>query len=172
MNELTCSKCDETLPTTAFSKHRGNTGRGGYSYSCKKCVKEYQTLNKDSILKNHKDWLSNNKQRVRDKANEWAKNNVDKVRDQRRRSRVTCADHIREYRSEYRKANGYKIACHVAVSKAVGSGELVKLPCEICGNVKANAHHEDYSKPLEVVWLCQHHHVERHQELEREGVCL
>jgi ribosomal protein S27AE len=41
---------------------------------------------------------------------------------------------------------------------------LIKQPCEVCGNLKAQAHHDDYSKPLQVRWLCQKHHTEHHQK--------
>lgn len=37
--------------------------------------------------------------------------------------------------------------------------------CSECGNGNVVAHHEDYSKPLEIVWLCKSHHSERHHEL-------
>lgn len=40
------------------------------------------------------------------------------------------------------------------------AGKLIEEPCRICGNIKAEAHHEDYSKPLDVVWLCNKHHKE------------
>jgi hypothetical protein len=36
-------------------------------------------------------------------------------------------------------------------------GKLVEQPCEVCG-AKAEMHHPDYSKPLEVRWLCTRHH--------------
>jgi hypothetical protein len=49
------------------------------------------------------------------------------------------------------------------VARAVKSGRLVRQPCEVCG-AKANAHHEDYSKPLEVRWLCSKHHGEHHRK--------
>ena len=39
---------------------------------------------------------------------------------------------------------------------------LEKQPCEICGK-KAEAHHDDYDKPLEVRWLCFEHHREWHR---------
>jgi len=45
------------------------------------------------------------------------------------------------------------------------NGRLPKQPCKVCGEVKTQAHHEDYSKPLEVVWLCAACHKKRHQEL-------
>ena len=45
-----------------------------------------------------------------------------------------------------------------AVKHAVKSGKLVKTPCELCGNEKVVAHHDDYSKPLEVRWVCRHCH--------------
>ena len=49
---------------------------------------------------------------------------------------------------------------------AIAKGVLVRLPCETCGAPVSHAHHDDYSKPLEVRWLCQTHHAEHHR-LER-----
>lgn len=40
----------------------------------------------------------------------------------------------------------------------VGRGKVEKLPCEVCGAPKVQGHHEDYTKPLEVRWLCIKHH--------------
>jgi hypothetical protein len=40
-------------------------------------------------------------------------------------------------------------------------GKVKRQPCEMCGAPKAEAHHEDYSKPLAVEWLCPPHHRER-----------
>jgi hypothetical protein len=48
---------------------------------------------------------------------------------------------------------------------ALKSGELIKQPCEICGDSKSEGHHEDYDKPLDVTWLCDAHHKARHREL-------
>lgn len=39
---------------------------------------------------------------------------------------------------------------------------LEKLPCELCGDLKAEAHHDDYSKALNIMWLCRKHHMQRH----------
>jgi hypothetical protein len=55
-----------------------------------------------------------------------------------------------------------KQLARIAVTTAVNGGKLVKLPCEICGDPKSQGHHDDYSMPLDVVWLCQAHHRERH----------
>lgn len=44
------------------------------------------------------------------------------------------------------------------VRDALKSGKLIKSThCEVCGveNHKLDAHHEDYEKPLEVVWCCR-----------------
>ena len=42
-------------------------------------------------------------------------------------------------------------------------GKVQKGVCSVCGEVKVEAHHEDYSKPFDVVWLCRKHHVEYHE---------
>ena len=52
---------------------------------------------------------------------------------------------------------------HVAVYRAVKSGALIREPCEVCGDPKSEGHHDDYSKPLEVRWLCRKHHAEIHR---------
>jgi len=48
-----------------------------------------------------------------------------------------------------------------AVSNAIRDGKLEKLPCFVCGK-NAQGHHPDYSRPLDVVWLCPKHHKETH----------
>lgn len=51
------------------------------------------------------------------------------------------------------------------------SGRIVAQPCEICGKKKnIQGHHENYDKPLEVIWLCHKHHRARHKELNRKLV--
>jgi ribosomal protein S27AE len=49
-----------------------------------------------------------------------------------------------------------------AVNNAVRDGKLKKEPCAICAASKVHAHHKDYSKPLEVVWLCARCHHRLH----------
>jgi hypothetical protein len=61
---------------------------------------------------------------------------------------------------------------------AIRYGVLIPEPCSVCGVFGKNesgrsiieAHHEDYTKPLDVVWLCQKHHRERHKMLKKMKV--
>lgn len=41
-------------------------------------------------------------------------------------------------------------------------GKIERKPCEVCGAFDSQMHHEDYSKPLEIVWLCRRHHLVEH----------
>src|SRR4051794_38080208 len=50
----------------------------------------------------------------------------------------------------------------MAVKRALATGELERLPCDRCGATPADAHHPDYTKPLDVRWLCRDHHTELH----------
>jgi hypothetical protein len=45
----------------------------------------------------------------------------------------------------------------------VATGRLEKQPCAVCGEAKVEGHHEDYRKPLEIVWLCHRHHRGAHK---------
>lgn len=57
-----------------------------------------------------------------------------------------------------------RVAAREAVRLALKRGVLAKKPCEVCGENPSFAHHSDYSKPLDVQWLCRPHHVEHHVE--------
>jgi len=58
---------------------------------------------------------------------------------------------------------------HAAVAMAISSGKLVRPDvCSRCGKAgRIEGHHEDYSKPLEVVWLCARCHKARHTEIRK-----
>jgi hypothetical protein len=65
-----------------------------------------------------------------------------------------------------------KAAAQRAVVKAVRDGSLVRQNCELCvahggrsQRGKSHGHHEDYSQPLQVIWLCSYHHIMRHAAL-------
>lgn len=58
-----------------------------------------------------------------------------------------------------------KHPAHSIMACAIRRGDLKKLSCEVCGSAKSQGHHEDYSKPLDVIWLCTRHHADRHIHL-------
>lgn len=47
---------------------------------------------------------------------------------------------------------------------AIRKGIVKKMPCRECGSVDSQAHHSDYNKPLDVIWLCSKHHHEWHSQ--------
>lgn len=118
--------------------------------------KNYQKSNhgKEVMKKWHTEWYakSENRERIRVIHSEWVKNNPEK---------------IRTSHAKWRKSNPHKIFAHQKVMIAVRSGKMDRMPCYICGK-KAYAHHEDYSKPLEVMWLCPVHHRARHKQIKKE----
>lgn len=68
-------------------------------------------------------------------------------------------------RKEWERRNKESLLARQTVRTEVRAGRLVPLPCLFCGDSRSQAHHEDYSKPLDVVWLCRLHHVARHNEI-------
>jgi hypothetical protein len=52
------------------------------------------------------------------------------------------------------------------LNRAIVTGRIQQQPCEVCGSLKVHGHHDDYSKPLDVRWLCPIHHSEHHAKVE------
>jgi ribosomal protein S27AE len=67
------------------------------------------------------------------------------------------------YREKFQARYPEKAAAHKAVMNAKRRGELIPAPCESCGASSVQAHHDDYSKPLDVRWLCRRCHREWHE---------
>lgn len=63
----------------------------------------------------------------------------------------------------YRENNPEKHRAHRLMWNAIRRGDLVRETCAVCGAHKVEGHHEDYSKPLDVIWLCKKHHLEAHK---------
>lgn len=58
-----------------------------------------------------------------------------------------------------------KSDCGKKLRKAVVSGLIIKMPCEVCGSLKSVAHHDNYNNPLSVRWLCRGHHRDYHRSI-------
>lgn len=71
----------------------------------------------------------------------------------------------------WKSRNREKRSAHEAVGHAVRAGRIAKADkCEACGVVEAriHGHHDDYSKPLEVRWLCSKCHRAWHRKYDEE----
>jgi hypothetical protein len=73
----------------------------------------------------------------------------------------------RQYNYDYWRnpANKLKNIARARVRTAVRNGTLIPESCK-CGALKTEAHHPDYTKPLEVVWLCSACHKAEHVRLD------
>ena len=134
-----CFKCKTIKCLSEFYKHAQMLD--GHLNKCKEC-------NKQDVL-NHR--LKN-----LDKIREY-----DKQRS-KRPERIKLALRVNQ---QWRSEDKRRSKCHNAVAKAIKNGDLIPIPCIRCGNEKSLAHHEDYDKPLDVMWLCQPCHKQRHKEI-------
>lgn len=85
------------------------------------------------------------------------------------------ANKERAKRRGYKHISGYKDrhpdkrAVHIIVGNAIRDGKLIPQSCEWCGaDERVQAHPEDYSKPLDVTWLCRACHGARHRQINEE----
>ncbi len=60
-----------------------------------------------------------------------------------------------------------KAKAHHTINDAIRGGKLERPHlCESCGGIgKIEAHHPDYSRPLNVIWLCRKCHREVHTKV-------
>ena len=137
-----CFKCNAIKPLTEFYKHQAMAD--GHLNKCKECTKHDSNKHRSENLE---------KVRAYDRA---------RAKDQKRIKAAT------EVTKAWREEDSRRSVAHSAVARAIRNGTLLRRPCSRCGNEKSVAHHEDYGKPLEVVWLCQPCHKQRHKELKGE----
>lgn len=96
-------------------------------------------------------------------------------REYREKNRERVRAYNREYNRDYRKIHGYmnelnykhryphKEKARRILQQAVRDGTVVRGNCRDCSSVEMiQGHHEDYTKPLEVIWLCPLHHKAIH----------
>jgi hypothetical protein len=137
-----CFKCETVKPLSEFYKH--SQMADGHVNKCKECNKNDVTSNRNKNLEKVRAY-----DRARGKEPERIKANV-------------------EINRAWRAEDARRVRAHNAVARAIRAGELVRQPCCRCGDAKSVAHHEDYEKPLDVMWLCQPCHKQRHKELKEE----
>ena len=129
----------------------------GYLNHCKECVKSRVKVHRaenDHVREYDRNRYYHNEERreyARQQRKRWAEKNREK---------------LREHKKNWIEKNPEKRKTHIIVRNAIRSKKLIKTPCVVCGNSRSEAHHEDYSKPLEVIWLCRTHHAERHRQYE------
>jgi len=104
------------------------------------------------------------RKQARERMRRWREKNPDKNREAGERSRAK-KDYAKAWRQGHRDDALFRDRARARVRYAVKTGRLIPQPCEVCGvepyrNERryVQAHHEDYSKPLDVRWLCPRHH--------------
>lgn len=63
----------------------------------------------------------------------------------------------------WRERNPLQTKAYRLVYSAVRNGNLKKQACN-CGSVLVEAHHADYEKPLDVLWVCKPCHMKKDKE--------
>lgn len=138
-----CPRCDQSKPLTDYPKNKRT--KDGLACYCRVCHNHYTLTD---YYRRHESALAARKA--------YKKRNRDKVRAANRR-----------YNQTVRKLYPEREAARSAVSNAIRDGRLIPQPCRVCGK-KAEAHHPDYSKPLEIDWLCLQHHKDEHRRLREQ----
>jgi len=100
---------------------------------------------------------------------------IEKVRANNRKYAKSHREKMNKYMRDWRSRTAYtvpaeKAAARIAINNALRDGKLTKPEtCEVCGERGLiHGHHDDYSKWLEVRWLCAPCHGELHRKMDRD----
>lgn len=151
-----CSKCSMEKSEDCFWKR--NNRKCLVNSECKECCssrrRKFYSENTVEILENRKKYYRENIERFAEYTRKHQKNNK----------------RFREYQNKYlinkRKTHDQKFLARQIVQLAL-KGKMIFKPskCTRCVNTqKIEAHHEDYSKPLDILWVCFTCHRLIHKE--------
>lgn len=152
MSEKSCFKCGERKPLSEFYKHPKMAD--GHLGKCKICTRRDTAVRVNCLMKTDLAWVEREAERCREKT-------------RRKRLAGWVSPAAKEGKKAWEKRNKIKKRAQGMVTRAILSGKLTREPCCICGDPKTEGHHDDYSKPLDVRWLCKKHHDEVHREINR-----
>ena len=163
VNTKTCKKCGVTKPLEDFYKDRG-----GRRAVCKPCFlakkreynREYRDKNGKYLREYNRQYRADNQEYFREHGRQWRAENPEYQREYYAENRGNILAHQRRYRAK----NEEKTVAHTAVTLAIRAGSLVRPDrCSQCGKrCTPDAHHDDYSKPLDVRWICRACHKLHH----------
>lgn len=154
-----CIKCGAVLPLARF--HKNPNMKDGRLNRCITCQNEIGRQQRIKKLEHY---------RAYDRTRNQAAERKERVKNDYLRRMASEEGRKSKGRVTKKWSDNNKLAkrAHGQVADAIEAGKLVPMPCERCGGAPAQAHHEDYSRPLDAVWLCPFHHGERHREINEE----
>jgi hypothetical protein len=168
---LVCTKCEKDLPLEDFpmSKNRGKPYR---LKRCKKCTAEYKHQHylkqKERYKERAKRYREENDEHVRKIRKEYREKHKEELR-RKSRERITSErgrelNRLRSRKYREKQEGKLKDTARTYLYFAIRGGKVIRPDkCSVCGEkCKPEAHHKDYNKPLDVVWVCKHCHENIH----------
>jgi hypothetical protein len=159
-----CGKCGLLKDSSLFYKDCSTSdGLKSICISCKKDqAKKYYKNNTELCKDKAQQWKHMNPEKNKAIYTSYRLANPDKVKQSNKNARMKRRDSSQKYDLERKKLFPEKLMAKYLVRKAIRKGMLIKESCKICGKKYVHAHHQDYSKPLDVIWLCPSHHKKIH----------
>lgn len=146
-----CYKCKEWKGRSLFFKHE--QAFDGLNCYCKSC----QALRASAYRRSEKGGVI-----ARKVDRQWRQRNPKKVSEYQRKYRRENLEKTVAWHRRYRKENPDKCHARARINNLICGGKIIRGDCEVCGAPNAQAHHDDYSKPLDVRWFCATHHKMYH----------
>ena len=155
MKLKTCSKCSEEQPLSAF--YRDSRKADGHRYQCKRCVGRYERSPE------RREAMRTLAATPEHKAYRKAYNATPEQKARVKRCGASPEGKARRRKYDLNR-DPVKTRARQALAYAVRVGNITRPnDCSVCGDIcEPQGHHEDYSKPLTVDWLCRLCHTAVH----------
>lgn len=153
-----CIKCGMIKDLNSFYKHPQM--KDGCLNKCKDCCI------KESIINSKKESV---KRYNRNRPNKTERNEKNKLRMKKLKieNYEKYNEIVTKQRKNYRQNHPEKYKATAILNESLRKGEIIKSDfCMFCNKVcNTEAHHQDYSKPLDVIWLCSECHHNLHKNI-------
>ena len=140
----------------------------------KKYNHTYYMKNREREIERAKQYIKEHQEITTERNKNRRRSNIEEQEKNRVRARNyyhNNKEKFDKYKKKYIENNYDKIVAFRKFNNEIAQGRIKRQSCEVCGKENADAHHDDYNKPLEVRWLCRTHHKEWHlHNMPKRGV--
>lgn len=168
-----CIQCGETKPAEEFRIRLTRSKGCGFHTRCADCRKanriKYAATHREIHVEKQREYYREHKEELKGYKREYYLKNRAKFLAYHKVYYQKHREEILAQARNYKNKNREKFRARDLVKSAITTGKLIRSKiCEFCTcKAYTDAHHSDYTQPLNVLWFCKSCHKKLHAALKR-----